>query len=101
MAEVTDIIFTDDIQFSGGDFDVDKSDQQHVDHIIRAKPGQFYQFPELGVGIDDFRQGTINKPFLRQQIKDNLEKDNYRVNEIIIEGDLDTLVTQITAERLK
>jgi len=96
-----DIIFKDDIEFKNGDFRVDDADGQHIEHIIRAKPGHFFQHPTIGVGADDFINGNESKPSIRQRIKQNLIFDNYRVNKILVEGIVDELITSIDALRLK
>lgn len=101
MELVKDILINDDIGFKNGDLVVGESDQQHVEHIISIKPGQFYQFPTLGVGIADQVKGSINRQSLKQKIKVNLESDNYRINKIEVEGGIDELITSIDAVRLK
>lgn len=98
---VKDIIFDEDIEFSGGDLKVEESDQQHIEHIMKAKPGQFYQNPTIGVGIDDFKNSNINQPFIKQKVKENLEADNYRVNGIDIITGGNGFQLSITAKRLK
>lgn len=101
MALVKDILINDDIAFKNGDLVVGDSDAQHIEHILTAKPGHFYQFPTLGVGIVDEIKASVNKQALRQRIKQNLESDNYRINKIEVGGDIDQLITSIDATRLK
>lgn len=101
MAEVVDIEVKDDIEIFNGDLKLAESDQQHVEHILRARPGQFYQFPTLGVGVDDKKLASINAQVFKQQIKQNLQADNFRVNKIDILGDIDNFTIDIAAERLK
>jgi len=43
MAEAVDILFADDLVIKNGDFGVGPSDQQHIEHILFATPGQFKQ----------------------------------------------------------
>ena len=101
MAEVVDIAFDEDIEISGGDLKIEPSDQQHIEHILRAKPGHFYQFPTLGVGIDENKLASINSEVLKQQIRQNLEADNYRVNKLEIATTVDSIGASIDAIRLK
>lgn len=101
MELVKDILINDDISTKNGDLVVGESDAQHIEHILRAKPGQFYQFPTLGVGAEDGIKGSINRQADRQKIKQNLESDNYRVNKVKITGDIDSKITSIDAIRLK
>ena len=101
MIDVKDILFDADISISGGDLDVDSSDQQHVHHIIYARPGQFTKDPTLGAAGQDAILATLHKPTEVQKIKINLELDNYRVNKVDVIGGLDTFVTRIDATRKK
>ena len=101
MAEAKDILINEDIEIKNGDLVVGESDAQHIEHILRAKPGHFYQYPTLGIGVEDNIKGNISKQALRQSIKQNLESDNYRVNKIDIAGNIDQLITSIDAIRIK
>lgn len=96
-----DILINDDIKIKDGDLVVGFSDGQNIEFIISAKPGQFYQFPTLGVGITDQINSSISKQALRILIKNNLEADNYRINRIDVSGSLDQLLTKIDAVKLK
>lgn len=83
--EVSDINIdpaTCDIIISNGDLLVNKSDQQHVEHILRADRGHFRQFPLLGIGIEKNTNGPINAQELKQVIKLQLKSDNYNVREV-------------------
>lgn len=100
MAEVKDILFDDDISISlTGDLDVGESDKQHIEHILQASPGQFYQFPSLGVGVIKDINSNINEPTLKQRINENLEADNFRVNRIEITGQGDSFKVAVDATR--
>ncbi len=96
-----DFLINGDIGIKDGDLVVGDSDGQNIEFIISAKPGQFYQFPTLGVGITDQINSSISKQELRIKIKNNLEADNYRVNRIDVSGTLDQLLTKIDAVKLK
>lgn len=89
---------TNDLKILNGDFVVDKSDQQHVEDILRAKPGQFYQWPLLGVGIENFRNASLSGQRLKQDVKLNLRSDNMRTTFLRIDPDFNLY---INAERLK
>lgn len=97
---MNDLIVKDDIEIKDGDLVVADSDSQNIEFIITAKPGQFYQFPTLGVGIIDEIKGSITKQALKIKIKNNLEADNYRVNKIEVKGGIDDLITTIDAIKL-
>jgi len=96
-----DIILKDDIEIKDGDLRVDDSDGQHIEHILRAKPGHFTQHPTLGVGVDDNINGNESRQSIKQKIKQNLEADDYLVRKIEVTGEVDQQITQIDAVRLK
>lgn len=65
-----DIILEDfDLKIRNGDFVVDYSDQQHVDHLLISRQGEYRQSPFLGIGIQD----QINAPMSEKQ-RQELEK---------------------------
>ena len=47
-----DILIDEDLEFEDGDFAIGISDKQHIKHILKAFKGEFKEFPELGVGIE-------------------------------------------------
>lgn len=96
-----DILINGDISIKNGDLVVGDSDAQNIEFIISAKPGQFYQFPTLGVGIVDEVNGSITPQALRLKIKNNLEADDNRVNRVDVSGGIDDLTIQIDSDRLK
>lgn len=101
MELVKDILINEDIGIKDGDLVVSESDAQHIEHILTAKPGHFYQFPTLGVGVVDNIKGNVNRQSLKQLIKRNLESDNDRIRKLEITGGIDQLIVSIDAIRLK
>ena len=102
---VEDIIFEsipntqkEALQISGGDFVVKASDQMHIQHILKAYPGQFYQHPLVGLGVRDYQAASVNPQRLKQAIKTQLKADNIITKEIQINEDF---VVNIDAERLR
>lgn len=100
MAIFKDIILDDTGDFSilNGDLSVGESDSQHVDHIVTADLGHFRQWPLLGVGIMREIQGDFNPQELKQNIRLQLESDDYIVKQININTGEEFLV-DIDAER--
>ncbi len=85
---VKDILFeNDDLVIIGGDLKVNKSDQMHIEHIIRADKGHFRQHPLVGVGALRNQNASLNPAQLKQDIRIQLIGDNYAVKEIIITED--------------
>lgn len=87
-----------DLEIVNGDFKVDESDSQHVEHILIADKGQFRQHPLIGVGINRQMNGSINPQEIRQTIKLQLESDGYNVRKIDIDPS-DEMKIDIDAER--
>lgn len=76
-----DIIFSDDLIFDNGDFDVKNSESQHTEHIILASKGEYKETPELGVGIEQMLNTEEPTEFLIEA-KKNLEYDGQKVQNI-------------------
>ena len=103
--KVQDIIFEsipasdkEALQIVNGDFLVKPSDQMHIQHILRAYAGQYYQHPLVGLGVRDYQAASVNPQRLRQQIKTQLKADSLITKVIEINEDF---VVNIDAERLK
>lgn len=99
--ETKDTIFEGDILISNGDFVVQDSDQYHINDIIEANRGQYYQYPDIGYGAGKLLNAIYNKAKLNQEVEDALRKDFYDLNEVIVEGEGSELNIQIDAERTK
>jgi hypothetical protein len=83
MAENTDILVDDtgDIACENGDFVIGPSDDQHVQDLILASPGDYKESPMLGVGIINTLNGKLDGA-MKRKIRINLEADGYKVNSI-------------------
>ena len=105
MATYSDIIFEvlpntniEEMQFQGGDFLIKLSDQQHIQHILKASKGQYYQHPLTGLGIDNFKGSSLNPQFLQQEIKTQLKADNIQPKVVDVKPDF---TVNIDAVRIK
>ena len=77
--DTKDIFLTnEDITISGGDFVVYESDQQHIENILKASPGNYYHYPLLGLGSIDLISASINPSEIKKRIKLQLKADNYK-----------------------
>ena len=86
-----DLVINEDLEFENGDLKIRSSENQNIYAILKARPGQFYQHPTLGVGIDDFENASIDVREVRRLIRKELKKDNYRIETLNLEflnGDL-------------
>lgn len=74
-----DLVINDDVEFESGDLKISDSKNQCIYAILKARPGQFYQHPTLGVGVDDYENASIDERELKRAIRKELKKDNYRI----------------------
>ena len=81
---VKDIKFTDDLDILNGDFALEESEEVHVENIIRANKGYFFETPLLGVGIIKELNGQASSQDLKQNIRRQLILDDYNVKSITI-----------------
>jgi hypothetical protein len=88
MGNRTDIILGDDgdVYAVDGDFVVSESDNQHVEHVLIAMPGEYKQYPLIGVGISQLLKGKLTGD-TKRSIDLGLNNDGYSANEIKIEND--------------
>jgi len=84
-----------------GDFNIIESDQQHIEHILTAKKGHFYEFPELGAGVVDLINSNETKIRIDQIITDNLIQDDYNFKGSLIETIDDEKIIEVDAKRRK
>lgn len=101
---VEDIIFEvvpgelkEDLEILNGDFKVELSEQQHVQHILKAYKGQYYQNPLVGLGMARYKGASLNPQRLKQEIKVQLKADNILPKVVEVSPDF---VINIDAERL-
>lgn len=62
---------------SNGDFVIAPSDEQHIQDNIHASPNSWKQFPDIGVNIDSYVNGSFDKQTLEKKIRLNLLADQY------------------------
>lgn len=92
-----DIKFTDDIVFDKGDFVLEESDDTHIENILKANKGYFFETPLIGVGIIKELKGSKSRQQLKQDIRRNLMLDNFSVEKI----EFQVNKISIAAKRLK
>lgn len=101
MNEITskDFKFDDegDLDIVNGDFSLTDSDETHIETILKANKGAFFENPLLGVGIINELNGTKSAQELKQNIRRQLVLDGFGVQVVKIEaGNIN-----INAKRLK
>jgi len=96
-----DFELTDDMTIENGDFKIIESDQQHIEHIITAAPGNFYEHPTLGASFKSLLNSSETMQRIKQIIGEQLEKDDFVVKDIFIEKTEDETNIEIDADRRK
>lgn len=82
MAQVQDILRdeTGDLQIYRGDFKIAESDEQHIEDILIAAPGNYRQHPEMGINIFQFLNAPITrveKLRIINEIRKQLQADGF------------------------
>jgi len=67
-----------DLVIAGGKFNVAESDEQHVADILASIPGQWKQWPILGVDLAGFINSSANAAVIERNIAIQLEADGYK-----------------------
>ena len=83
---VKDITLTSldgDLNIKNGDFFIDFSDNQHIHDIINDGPGEWKQFPLVGVNLKTYQYAPTNANQIQQNIKYQLTADGYQSSPIV------------------
>jgi len=70
-----------DLAIVNGDFVIADATSQHQEHIIVAQKGEYKEFPEIGVGIENMVLDENPRKILTQ-IRRNFEYDGMKVNSL-------------------
>ena len=83
---MTDLLLTDemDLKVTSGDFTPGPATAQHQKLLLIAHPGNFMQYPEIGVGIESHLNDE--KDDLRVEIRSQFEKDGMKVKSMQVNG---------------
>jgi len=88
-----DVLLTEyDIVIENGDIKLGEARQQDIELILKSEKGQFYQYPRLGVGIEQQLNGSKTPVEIKGTIRDNLNQDNFKVNEIKIDNNFNIYI---------
>lgn len=83
-----------DLIIENGDFVTGQSDQQHVNCIFMAHPGEYKQFPLVGFGASKYlKKSTETKQKFMRNLTMQLELDGYANPEI--SNDLENLTIKV------
>ena len=79
---MNDIYYTTELVIENGDFVVQESENQHIEHILRANEGDYLQYPKSGAGVNiKILNSSLNSIELRKKIKRGLEDDGYKLTD--------------------
>lgn len=92
-----DIKFEDDIIIVNGDFLLFDSEEVHIENILKANKGYFFETPLIGYGIIGDINGSKTTQEQKQDIRRQLTLDNYNVQLVQVNGSN----ISINAKRLK
>ncbi len=82
------------IMFENGDIKIGNGLKQHIGAIMNASPGNFRNHPTLGVGIVNFIDSPQDITELEQVVRLNFEQDGYKLSQLDIETQ-DNSITNI------
>ena len=94
MTNGNDILLTDelDLKIENGDFAIGRADQQNVQIIFLAHPGEIKEWPMLGFGASKYLKTNVTQAKFYRNLKMQLKYDGYvdpvlknGIEEIIIE----------------
>lgn len=82
----TDILLAEDydLQVRDGDLVAGPSDEQHIQCILVANPGDFRLAPMVGCGLQRLHHGRISQQF-RRNMQIQLKADGYRIEDITLD----------------
>ena len=80
-----------DLRQIGSDFILTDDVQQDIELILMSMPGQWYQYPTLGVGLEKWSNSPEDRLKLNRKIREQLEFAGIFDAKIKIEYDNDKL----------
>lgn len=78
-----------------GDFVVDESDRQHVEHIVIANPGEYKSAPLIGFGAIKKVKTNTSKIQFKRDLKIQLAYDGYTDPTIDLDSGFDQIKINI------
>jgi hypothetical protein len=70
---------------ANGDFVIGQSDKQHIDFLLKTNKGEWRFAPLVGCGLLDFINSVGADLEMKRIIRNQLEQDGYRVDELQIQ----------------
>lgn len=76
----------DDLIIANGDLVVKTSDEQHVNHLLKANKGYYKEFPTTGCGLIAFIKKQNADKLIEHEISTQLNADGYLTNNLSIDN---------------
>ena len=67
---------------TGKDFLVGDAGNNYISYILQASPGHYKQFPQIGVGIDNYLNGAFSGAQIERDIRVQLEANGFQSPQI-------------------
>ena len=79
------ILENNSLKIIDGDFEIGKSDNQHIESIFESHKGEFKESPEIGFGVSQYLKTNVSKLEFKRALKVELERDGFENLEINID----------------
>lgn len=100
MPDIILVKTTNDLQITNGDFVIQNSDEQETSLLLQTFPGNWFEWPLAGIGIQKYLAGSESAIYIEQKIKEQMISDGFIIENITIEGStLNNPKINITAHR--
>lgn len=84
---------TGDLVMENGDFVINVSDTQHIEHIITLTKGEFKEYPLLGVGAENYLKTNTDPIGFKRDVRVQLEYDGYKNANITLSENYELNIT--------
>ena len=79
-----------------GDFVIDESEEQEIEYILKAVPGDFKEFPLLGADMEGKLASPMRTDEIERDVRLNMSIDNKDVNGLrIFRDDNDDVIVEV------
>jgi len=87
-----------DLIIENGDFAAKQSDDQHIQAMLQASKGQFYENPLFGYGITTKLNSPVRRSVEKRSIRQEAKNDNYNITYLTVSDELEIT---IDADKIK
>lgn len=87
MIDILQTSITGDLLIQNGDLVLGESNTQNVFDLINSAPGEFKQYPSIGLGINSYLNANVDETSLTQKIQIQLNGDGFNTQKMIVSFD--------------